>query len=169
MTDSPGTLVTGGRLSPELQFDYEQKPVAAIARIDNKALIRIEPLADKYDSVSDEELFFRLSEEGINISMINLHSWRKAFVTDNKHADMVASLLVVKPVNLEILRNCSILTVIGSGMKGIPGVMAAITHAFAKENIPLLHTSDSHTTISCLVESKYEKAALNALHGEFKL
>ncbi|HYE81319.1 MAG TPA: ACT domain-containing protein [Clostridia bacterium] len=108
-------------------------------------------------------------KEGIDISMINLYPRAKYFIIDSKHTDTVLKLLEEKPVCCESVGDCSMLTMIGSGMKGLPGVMAKITHALAENDIPLLHTSDSHTTISCLIESRHEKTAVNALHKEFEL
>ncbi len=54
-------------------------------------------------------------------------------------------------------------------MRGIPGVMANILKILAKENIQVLQTADSHTTIWCLVESRFENTAINALHKGFGL
>ena len=54
-------------------------------------------------------------------------------------------------------------------MRGIPGVMAKAISALASKNIEVLQTSDSHTTISCLIESSYTNEAVNALHQEFGL
>ncbi|KUO72674.1 MAG: aspartate kinase [Clostridia bacterium BRH_c25] len=168
MTDSPGTLITGSKPSTE-PFTYVQKPVTAIACTGNKALVKIVPDIDNNSIQADGDLFSMLYEQRIDISMINLYPWAKSFAIDSKHTDTVMKILEGKPVHFEFLRDCSILTVIGSGMKGLPGVMAKISHALAASNIPLLHTSDSHTTISCLVEGKYAKQAVTALHEEFEL
>jgi len=146
-----------------------QKPVTAIACTGNKALVKIVPDIDNNSIQADGDLFSMLYEQRIDISMINLYPWAKSFAIDSKHTDTVMKILEGKPVHFEFLRDCSILTVIGSGMKGLPGVMAKISHALAASNIPLLHTSDSHTTISCLVEGKYAKQAVTALHEEFEL
>jgi len=47
--------------------------------------------------------------------------------------------------------------------------MAKAVSALSKENIEILQTSDSHTTISCLIDSKYRSKAVNALHNYFQL
>ena len=54
-------------------------------------------------------------------------------------------------------------------MQGIPGVMARIVKALSKKGIKILQTSDSHSTIWCLIEEKDTNKALTALHEEFKL
>lgn len=54
-------------------------------------------------------------------------------------------------------------------MRGIPGVMAKMVAALGQANIEILQTSDSHTTISCLIDSSSTNQAINALHKYFKL
>ncbi|MDP4087687.1 MAG: ACT domain-containing protein, partial [Bacillota bacterium] len=64
---------------------------------------------------------------------------------------------------------CSKIAIIGSGMKGVPGVMARILKRLRKEGIDVLQTADSHMTIWCLVKSENTAKAILALHGEFGL
>lgn len=47
--------------------------------------------------------------------------------------------------------------------------MARVIRALAKHNIEILQTSDSHTTISCLIDIEHANIAVNALHHEFEL
>jgi aspartate kinase len=169
MTDSPGTLITGLIPTSTQPSASTKKPVTAIACSGNKALIKIKPTSGESAAQAGEDLFSMLYKGGIDISMINLYPLNKSFVVDRKHADKVSRILEESTIPCEIVGECSMLTIIGGGMKGIADIMASIFHTLAKDSIPLLHTSDSHTTISCLVESKYEKLAVNALHEEFKL
>jgi len=60
-------------------------------------------------------------------------------------------------------------TVIGSRMRGVPGVMARTVHALGRAGIRIYQTSDSHMTISCLVEGEHLQRAVNALHSEYGL
>ncbi len=54
-------------------------------------------------------------------------------------------------------------------MRGVPGVMARIVSALHREDIQILQTADSHTTISCLVNEEDTRAAIRVLHEEFNL
>jgi aspartate kinase len=54
-------------------------------------------------------------------------------------------------------------------MRGTPGVMAKVIKALSNKKIKLLQTSDSHTTISCLIDNDFVNIAVNALHQEFEL
>jgi aspartate kinase len=67
------------------------------------------------------------------------------------------------------ISNCSKIALIGSRIRGVPGVMARILKALTKANVEVLQTADSHTTIWCLVEANYTQKAIYALHKEFNL
>jgi aspartate kinase len=47
--------------------------------------------------------------------------------------------------------------------------MARILKVLYKEDIEVLQTADSHTTIWCLVKGSETRKAINALHKEFLL
>ena len=57
-------------------------------------------------------------------------------------------------INYSAIKECTKIALIGSGMRGVPGVIARILKVLFKENIKVLQTADSHTTIWCLVESR---------------
>ena len=63
--------------------------------------------------------------------------------------------------------DCCKISVIGNRMRGVPGVMARILKSLNNENIDVLQTADSHTTIWCLVEENNTEKAIRALHKEF--
>lgn len=54
-------------------------------------------------------------------------------------------------------------------MSGVPGVTAKIVGALSKENIQILQSADSHTTIWVLVKNEDMNKAVNALHQMFHL
>ena len=43
---------------------------------------------------------------------------------------------------------------VGGGMRGVPGVMANFMEALQEENVEVLQTVDSHTTISALIKTE---------------
>jgi len=57
----------------------------------------------------------------------------------------------------------------GVGMKGVPGIMYSIYSAFEKENIVILRTTDSHTTISCLLDKENLEKSIRLLRSDFGL
>jgi len=72
-------------------------------------------------------------------------------------------------IKYDLIEDCSKIAVIGSGMRGIPGVMARILVSLGRENIEVLQTSDSYSTIWCLVNGEDTKKAILSLHKEFNL
>lgn len=60
-------------------------------------------------------------------------------------------------------------SIVGAGMWGIPGIMAQVLDALQEACIPLLHSTDSYITISCLVPNKDLSKAVEVLADKFKL
>lgn len=123
------------------------------------------------NATNDEyyNIFNTLADNNISIDLINVFPKENIFTIDEDKKEKFDSIM--KDLNLVYTSedNCSKISLIGSGMRGVPGVMARILKALAKEKIKVLQTADSHTTIWCLVKSQFTFAAINALHSEFKL
>ena len=60
-------------------------------------------------------------------------------------------------------------TLVGSGMQGIPGVMARVATCLWDEGIDILQVADSHATISLLLNEDELVPAAKALHRAFEL
>lgn len=70
-------------------------------------------------------------------------------------------------MDYKIIKGCSKISVVGNRIRGVPGIMAAILKILRSNNIKVLQTADSHTTIWCLVKQEDSKAAVNILHNAF--
>ncbi|WP_079411079.1 aspartate kinase [Alkalithermobacter paradoxus] len=120
-----------------------------------------------------EELFTDIltdiEKNNISMDMINFFIKEKIFTIDSDKTNILKQILDSYKVEYKIVKDCSKVTLIGSKITGIPGVMAQIVKTLTKENIKILQTSDSHMTISILVEENNIKKAVNALHREFRL
>jgi len=101
--------------------------------------------------------------------MITLFVTKKIFTIDDLQSNLLKEILDASNLQYRILDNCSKITIIGNKITGIPGVMARILSTFSKNNIQILQTSDSHSTISCLVHTKNAILAVNVLHQAFGL
>ncbi|WPC40674.1 aspartate kinase [Clostridium sp. JS66] len=114
-------------------------------------------------------LLDELANDMISIDLINVFPKEKIFTIDEK--DMEDFKIVMENLGLKysFVEHCTKIAVIGSRMRGIPGVMAKILKALLMNNVEVLQTADSHTTIWCLVEEKDADNAINSLHSEFKL
>ena len=66
-------------------------------------------------------------------------------------------------------KGCAKVSVVGSAMRGVPGIMANFVTALAENNIAILQTVDSDTTISAIIKEECLVDAVTALHKAFKL
>ncbi|SHG93889.1 aspartate kinase [Tepidibacter thalassicus] len=115
------------------------------------------------------DILNEIEKNDISIDMINFFVGEKVFTIDANKLKVLKSILESYNVDYDVVANCSKVTLIGSRINGIPGVMAKIVKALSKKGIKILQTSDSHMTISCLINEKDLKDAVNALHEEFGL
>ena len=166
VSDYKGTLITNYDRSRSFREDTD-KIVTSVAYIDNRTQAKILPNQMEYEDF--EIIFNRIAEAGISIDMINIYPNQIYFIIDEKQTEVLEEVLKELDCKYEIVHNCTKVTIIGNRMRGIPGVMAKAVSALSKENIEILQTSDSHTTISCLIDSKYTSKAVNALHNYFQL
>lgn len=166
ISDYNGTLVTNYDRERSYRED-NGKIITAVAQINNRTQVKI--LSSKVGYENHEILFDNIAKAGISIDMINIYPYQIFFIIDEKQTNSLERVLEGLNYNYEFLKNCTKVTIIGNRMRGIPGVMAKTVSALAKVNIEILQTSDSHTTISCLIESEYTNKAVNALHKHFEL
>lgn len=117
-----------------------------------------------YYSLLDE-----IAANGISIDLINIFPNEKVFTIDQKDVNLFDDMMKKLNLSYSKIENCSKISVIGSRMRGIPGVMARIIKALDLSGVTVLQTADSHTTIWCLVPTKDAEKAISALHSEFKL
>jgi len=169
MTNSAGTLITNCDKNRRYKYDKRDKLLTAIAHISGRVRVRILFDGSAGEFENDNQLFKCIAAEGISIDMINVNPDFKVFIIENDDAEKLKKALKVYGYNYELKADCSKVTIIGNKMRGVPGVMAKAISALAKQDIQVLQTSDSHTTISCLIESARTNEAVNALHQEFEL
>ena len=106
---------------------------------------------------------------------LNLSAKISLLVGEAQNIVEKVSFSMIKPpaqfdkLSSEIEKEFSKISVVGSGMTGMPGIMAKIVKALSSKDIMIYECTDSYTTISCLVKSIEEIKAITALHKEFKL
>ncbi|GAB6086407.1 aspartate kinase [Alkaliphilus crotonatoxidans] len=168
LSNHPGTIIHYHRKSGVSPFSTELTPrlLTAITHRDSVAQASV-MIAN--DLNSDSMLLETLANAKISIDMINFFVDKKVFVIEENQCQLLKKLLDDLKLNYEIVTDCSKVTIIGSRITGIPGVMATIVHALAKEGINILQSSDSHSTISCLVHKTHAIKAVNVLHEAFHL
>lgn len=161
----PGTRISG--MSPKFEVNKEAKSLhtmTAVAHKNGIAQIKVKSKEDIFTEIMNE-----IESNEISLDMINFFVEEKAFVIDHEKLKILKDILNNHDLEYTVKENCAKVTLIGTKMTGIPGVMAKIVRALSKSKINLLQTSDSNMTISCLVEEKDMKSAVHAIHDEFKL
>lgn len=169
MSDSPGTLITNYDRNRKYKENKKDKIITAVAQIGKRTQVRIFFNGSAGEYEDDNYLFDMIANNNISLDMINVYPDSKVFIIDDIQLPKLITILDSKKMSYEFKRNCSKVTIIGNKMRGIPGVMAKVIRALSKYKIEILQTSDSHTTISCLIDSEYVNQAVNALHQEFEL
>lgn len=162
MSNSKGTLI--GSFSSQNQ----NKIITGITHTSGRLQIKVR-YEDNLGNDNYKSLLDILARNSISIDLINVFPHEKIFTVDSNNKSAVDEIMKDLALNFESIDDCSKLAVIGSGMRGIPGVMARILRVLVDEGIDVLQTADSYMTIWCLVKSNNIQKAINALHKEFHL
>ncbi|GAA0783364.1 aspartate kinase [Hathewaya limosa] len=158
MNDNEGTLI-----SKFYQSDLN-KIVTGITNINNRVQVKVSYNNDNYF-----RLFDTLGDNSVSLDLINVFPKEKIFTIDSDDLEKVENILKEFELDFSVIERCSKISIIGSGMKGKPGVMAKILTALTKEGVEVLQTADSHMTIWCLVKEEEVKRAIKSLHEAFQL
>ncbi len=119
--------------------------------------------------IDDEKFFGQLADMGVSIDMINIFPQKSVFTIEDEKKSVVLELLKVFNAKYTFVESCCKVTVIGERMTGVPGVMAKIIKSLSSSGIKILQTSDSLTTIACLIKESDLEKAVKALHKDFEL
>ena len=167
-SDEPGTLVSNSFQPYEETAIKGDRLITGITQIVGVTQVCIDTSGLEYPSFN-MNLLSRLAEENISIDFINVSPNQTVFTVPDVVADKARK--VIKQFNMDaaLRRGCAKVAAVGAGMTGVPGVMARIVRALTKENIQILQSADSYTTIWCLVDKEDMCGAVAALHQEFGL
>jgi len=162
LNNCKGTIISGRTMQ------IFSNVIDGITSMDKRVQVTVECDKNK-NNENYYVLFDELANNLISLDLINVFLNQKIFTIDEKDMENLKIIMENLGLQYSYIEECTKISLIGSGMRGIPGVMAKILKILAKENIQILQTADSHTTIWCLVGSKDVEKAINALHREFKL
>jgi aspartate kinase len=166
--DGPGTLITysmeaAGTSWSELRSD---SPVTGVTHVAGLAQVSV---AVPEGSTVLRTLFRTLADNGISVDLINVSPGSAGFCIDERKAGRTVALLEELGLPHAVRPGCAKVSVVGSGMRGRPGVMATVVEGLLTAGVEILQTADSHVTISCLVEGAQLQTAVQALHDAFGL
>lgn len=166
--DSPGTLVTNNGESYNTVEISSDRLITGITHVPNITQLKI--WINKSDNPKGLELkvFRAMALANISIDFINVHPQQVIFTVKDEDAEKAVKIIENMELEVDIMPGCAKVSTVGANMAGVPGVMASIVEALTEENIEILQTADSHTTIWCLVRKDDMENAVRALHKKFK-
>ena len=166
-----GTLIT------KRKNISKDKIITGISFTKNDSKITLVGVVDKPGVAAS--IFEPLSKNSINVDMVvqNISSDGKetdlTFTVKNEDILKTEKLLKknnkIKFKSILIKKNVSKVSIIGVGMITTPGVTYRMFKVLAKNKINIQVISTSEIKISVLINKKFVKKALIALHKEFKL
>lgn len=167
-SDAPGTLVTSNTDNGSVEINRD-RVITGITHIPNVTQLKI----DTTDPTDIENPHLKILKSmalaGISIDFINVHPDMVIYTVKDNVASKAVEVLENMGFKPVVTPKCAKVSAVGAGMAGVPGVMANITEALVAENIQILQTADSHSTIWCLVRLEDMEKAIRALHGYFAL
>lgn len=123
------------------------------------------------DNIDNKEVYKSvlgmLAKEHISLDLINIFPRHKMFTISSDKKEVFEEVMNRHNIKFDIIENLSKIAVVGTKMRGIPGVMAKIVTALDEKGIEVLQSADSHMTIWCLVETSKVQEAINSLHKTF--
>ncbi|USG67985.1 aspartate kinase [Brevibacillus ruminantium] len=166
-SDDPGTLVTNLLELGRMGYTVHDRLVMGIAHVPNITQIKVANKDDQYDT--QLQVFKAMAKNNISVDFINVNPLGVAYTVHDEMAENATQILLDMGYEPQILSHCAKVSVIGAGMTGVPGVMAQIVEALTQEDIPILQSADSHTTIWVLVHEEDMIRAVRSLHQQFQL
>jgi len=168
LTNGRGTLITEKDNQDSIPFE-QRRVVTSLVQVENMAQVIVDLIDAKDRSLTRLELLRAMKDAGISIDQINIIREKFYFIVVEHQVMSVVGICKERGLPLSIHHGCAKLSCIGIGMKGTPGVMAAIQEALAGAGVNILQSTDSHITISCLIRQDDLKVAISALADKFNL
>ena len=158
--NDPGTLISNRKIEKQ-----KKDLVTSIVHISGRCQIKA-----LYDN-SDEKIGILkvLADKGISLDIINVFPSHMVFTIEKQAKVQVEQILASMATSFSVLDGLCKVSIIGEGMKGVPGVIYKAIKLLSEQGIEVLQTSDSHTTISCLIKEKEAERAVSILHQGYCL
>jgi aspartate kinase len=115
------------------------------------------------------EMFRRIADAGISIDQVTINQAGVAFVVDGDRGSDVRALLGDLNLAVRVREGCAKISVVGTGMRYLPGVVHRCVLALSDADVEIIHCTDSNITISILVPEVDVARAEAAVHDQFHL
>ncbi len=169
-TDQPGTLVLGGRrtMDPWAHRDPDHA-VTGITQLEDLVQFVV-----RQDSKNPSEewayhLFAALGDNGVSVDLINMFPDTVFFCVSTATAGATVKTLQELALDFDTFRDRAKVSIVGSAIQGLPGVVGRVMAALSQHHITVLQSADSHSTITLLLYRNQMEQAVAALHYQFGL
>lgn len=167
-SDNPGTLITHVSQEGTDEIALSDRIASGVTYLPHLAHIKIAVAEGRTGAVS-QAVFQAMAQHGISVDLINVHPGQIMFTVADAMRVKAQQYLHELGLQVETRENCAMVSVVGGGMREVPGVMASFVEALAARDIVILQTVDSQTSISVLVQGSQMVEAVTALHKKFGL
>lgn len=162
-----GTLVTTSESMLEYSVESEltDRIITGITSISNLAQVKV----NFGDQTNNQRILFfkKLADKQITVDFINIASLDTAFTVASKDLNKLKEILTELGYKPIIRENCAKVSIVGAGIAGVPGLMAQIVETLKQEDIEIIQSNDSHTSIGILVKATDLARTIVALHSKF--
>lgn len=160
MNDSEGTVINN-------VGDNKNKRLVTSITSSNDRIQVVVKYEDNIGNIEYNNILQKIANKNISLDLINIFPEQQVFTIPKTAKEKLINIFKHSNIIYKLTENCSNIALVGSGMRGIPGVIAKIYKALNDNNVKVLQTSDSHMTIWCLINTENLSVAINALHDEF--
>lgn len=166
-----------GTLICEEDPNMEQPVVSGIMYDKNQAKITLKEVPDQPGIAAN--IFEPLATAGLSVDMIiqNISAEGHTDLSFTLGREELNEAMVIMEkvsekihaVNVSADSKIAKISIVGAGMRSHSGVAARIFKTLSNEKINILMISTSEIKVSCIIEQKHTKTAVNALHKAFGL
>lgn len=167
-SDMPGTLIANIGKEDGSGALVEDRIAAGVTSLSNIAQIRVKLVASGSQDAGFS-VFKSMSDNHISVDLINVFPDQIMFTVSQDMLQRASDTLRALGFEVEVVPGCAKVSVVGGGMREVPGVMASFVEALAGNGIAILQTVDSNASISVLVRQEFATQAVQALHEKFGL
>jgi aspartate kinase len=164
-------LSTGAGTLVDEMFEPD-RPVTGVTASGRVTWIRVirGDIEDQRRRMEVEMLMFqRIADAAISIDQVTINQAGVMFVVEGDRGADIRHLLGDLNLAVRVREGCSKLSVVGAAMRYTPGVIHQIVQALSRENVEIIHCTDSNITVSILVPSADAQRAEQAVHDQFHL
>lgn len=165
-SDAPGTLICTEDVVDK-NSSVPGRIISSVAYLRDLAQFKVRFAGNDVDCA--HRLYDDLAKNGISVGCLNLQPELTMFSVFMFDVERTNKLLADSGYEFELHPDCAKVSIVGSGMRGVPGIMATFVAALAEKGIMILQTVDSDTTISAIINQEHLNDAVTALHDAFNL